>query len=75
MEANTHLGSSSKNGPIHKSITSSSKQDTMLAICVRPPTVCWMRDLLKEADIGMHEKKEPIILLKPWNWNNLLYHE
>lgn len=39
MEAKTHLGRSSKNGPIHKSITSSNKQDTMLAICVRPPTV------------------------------------
>lgn len=65
MEASTHLGKSSKNGPTHKSIMSSNKQDTILAICVRPPTACWMRDLLKEAEIGIHEKKEPTTLLKP----------
>lgn len=65
MEANTHLGKSSKNGPIHRSMTSSNKQDTTLAICVRPPTVCWMRDLLREAEIGMQEKKDPTTLLKP----------
>lgn len=65
IDARTHLGKGSKNGPIHKRIISNIVHDTRLAICVRPPTVCWIRDLLKDADTGIHEKKDPATLLKP----------
>ena len=60
-----HLGSGSKNGPIHKSIKSKIKHDTILANCVFPPTLCWIKDLLSDADTGMQEKKDPKMLLLP----------
>lgn len=65
IDARTDLGKGSKNGPIHKRIISNTVHDITLAICVRPPTVCWINDLLKDADTGIHEKKDPTTLLKP----------
>lgn len=65
IDARIHLGSGSKNGPIHNSITSKIKQETILASCVLPPTACWIKDLLNDADTGIHEKKAPNILLLP----------
>lgn len=65
IDAKTHLGKGSKKGPIHKSIVSNIKHEIMLAICVRPPTVCCINDLLKDAETGIQEKKEPTTLLIP----------
>lgn len=59
------LGSDSKNGPIHNKITSKIKQETMEASCVTPPTACCIIDLESDAVIGIHEKKEPNVLLRP----------
>lgn len=63
------FGNGSKNGPIHNKINRRIKHDTTEAICVFPPTDCWIRDLDKDADIGMHEKNEPTTFPAPWNAN------
>lgn len=45
----------------------SMEHDIILAIWERPPTVCWIRDLLKDAENGIHEKNDPTILLTPYD--------
>lgn len=41
-------------------------QETKEAICVRPPTVCWMDERESDAEKGMQEKNEPTTLPTPW---------
>lgn len=70
-DANTHLGKASKKGPIHSKIISNIVHDTILAICVFPPTVCWIKDLLSDAENGIHEKNDPTTLLIPYLNKNM----
>lgn len=60
------LGNASKYGPIHINTTIKTKQETIEANCVLPPTVNWMEDLESEAENGMQEKNEPTILPAPY---------
>lgn len=53
------FGRGSKNGPIHSKMHNKILQDTIEAICVFPPTVCWINDLDREAVTGIHEKNDP----------------
>lgn len=72
-------GRGSKKGPIHNKTLTRMPQDIKLASWVRPPTVCWIRDLEREAVNGMQEKKDPTRFPIPWKWlrivnkDNLLF--
>jgi hypothetical protein len=64
------LGRGSKNGPISSKTSSNKRQDTTLASCVFPPTVCWIKLLDNDAENGRHEKNDPRILEAPCNIHN-----
>jgi hypothetical protein len=45
-------------------------QDTRLASCVFPPTVCWIKLLESDAENGRQAKNDPRILEVPCNTKN-----
>lgn len=59
------LGNGSKYGPIHISTNTKIPHDTTDANWVLPPTVCWIKDLDRDAVNGMHEKNDPTRLPAP----------
>lgn len=59
------MGKVSNTGPTHNKTIKRMLLETIEAIWVTPPTVCWIIDLDSDAVIGIQEKKEPTVLLRP----------
>jgi len=63
---NLTLGNGSKKGPMARRMRRMKRHEKTLAICVFPPTFCWIKLRESDAANGTQEKNELNKLPQPW---------